>query len=313
MAEEPVGQEAIHRLVADARVRYEFRRSTGDRALIRRGPPDDSDSKQVFRLVTGRWIRQRRLDFDDLDTWEEIEDKELRWHVRRYLIRTLDAPAMSWEWGELRARFGRGALGRWWNPPLRGGATSVVKPGLADRSRLAYKQRLEATAGDELTAIVEQARMGLDSQRERSAGVEQRANFFLGAAGLTTSLVLANAGLLLGDSKLESPWIYLAVAALAIASGCAVLAGFRALQAAMYTFVRTPAYETKRILERRNLDLDEARRREVGALLVAQARTKTIADWKVARLKEARRWFLRTTIGIVVLTLLVLASVVENA
>ena len=46
-----------------------------------------------------------------------------------------------------------------------------------------------------LEELLHQAETGYEHQRQRSSTLEQRANFFLGAAGLTTTLVLANAGL----------------------------------------------------------------------------------------------------------------------
>ena len=51
----------------------------------------------------------------------------------------------------------------------------------------------------------------------------------------------------------------------------------------------------------------------VAALLVAQARTKTIADWKIGRMKGARRWFVFAIVSVVALTLIVLGSAIEQA
>ena len=160
-----------------------------------------------------------------------------------------------------------------------------------------------------LEELKEQALLGYEHQRERIAAVEQRANFFLGAAGLTTSLVLANAGLLLGASKLGSTYRVLAAAVLAAASLCAIAAGLRALQATMITFIRAPPNGVPRLMKRRHLSKDELLHAYIAALVVGQHRLSVIADWKIGRMKEARRWFVLVTVAIVVLTGFVLADV----
>lgn len=303
-----VGQAKIDELVKEARKTYDFRRRKKEQVLVRRR----KSNKEVDRLVGGRWIRQRFLKFDNGSKWKTISNQKLGWHLRRYMVEGLADDRLGWGLGELKERVRRSWIGRKWNPPLRGGATREVSSTLAKRSRLAYKQSFNGISGTSLTELAEQASHGFENQRERSAAVEQRANFFLGAAGLTTSLVLANAGLLLGTSKLDSPWLYLGAGALLVASLFAIAAGFRAVQATMYTFIRTPAYEVERVLERRVLGVAEGRRWETAALLVAQARTKTIADWKVSRLIEARKWFMWLILAVAALTGMVLGNAIER-
>jgi hypothetical protein len=167
---------------------------------------------------------------------------------------------------------------------------------------------LGEAAGADLIELKAEASTGFDHQRERGSNAEQRANFFLGAAGLTTSLVLANAGLLLGAGKLTPPWQALAAAVLGLASLCAITAGLRAMQAAMITFVRTPPNSVDRVVGRRELKGDELNRAHAGALLVGQARAGVVGDWKVARLAMARRWFVGAIAGVVALTVIVLIA-----
>lgn len=145
---------------------------------------------------------------------------------------------------------------------------------------------------------------------DRCAVLEQRANFFLGAAALTSSLVLANSGLLLGTGKLSNPWLSLAAGFLAVSSVCAVVAGLRAMQAAMTSFVRTTPSGVFAILSRASLYGSGMGRAYVGALLVAQNREEVVGNWKLERLKSARRWFLAAVVGVSFLTITVLADVV---
>jgi hypothetical protein len=301
------GKRAIRGMVAVAVRRYEFRRRRSDWTLLR---VDAVDGRGVERLVDGRWIDARRpRSFDDEGVWARISEKQLRWHARRYLIADLGAPGMGWQ-GRFGERFRRGALWRWAVPPLKGGATKGLPPATADRSRDAYAESLAKTKGPELAELKEEALLGYEHQRARATGVEQRANYFLGAAGLTTSLVLANAGLLLGTGKLQTPWLGLSAGALGLASVCAVAAGVRALQASMITFVRSPPNNAVKVLSRRKLKGDDLTRAYLGALLVAQVRAGAVGDWKIARLGSARRWFVGVILGIVLLTAFVLAEAV---
>jgi hypothetical protein len=301
------GKQAIKEMVAAAARRYEFRRRGGDWTLMRL---DSLDGFGVERLVNGRWIDVRRpRAFDDKDAWTRMSEKQLRWHARRYLLADLGAPGMGWQ-GRIRERFRRGALWRWAAPPLKGGATKGLPPAIADRSRDAYAASLTKARGEDLAELKQEALLGYEHQRARVTGVEQRANYFLGAAGLTTSLILANAGLLLGTGKLQAPWLGLAAGALALASVCAIGAGARALQASMVTFVRSPPNGSAKVLARRKLKGDELVRAYLGALLVAQARASAVGDWKIERLGSARRWFIGVIAGIVLLTVFVLAEAV---
>jgi hypothetical protein len=202
-------------------------------------------------------------------------------------------------------------------PPLNGGAPRRVSPEAANCSRDAYFDLLLKimVSGDErekaLEQLREQAELGDQRQRDRATGAETRSNYFAGAAGLTTTLVLANAGLLLGQDKLDNPLRWMAGTALLVASFCAVMTGLRALQASMVTFVRCPANSVSRIVARRNSpDMESLECRYIAALLLSQNRNSVVGDWKITRLQEARSWFALVIAGVVVVTALVLIQAV---
>lgn len=77
----------------------------------------------------------------------------------------------------------------------------------------------------------------------------------------------------------------------------------------MLTFGHTPPNSVSRVMARRSLETEPMMRSYIGALLVGQHRLSAIADWKVMRMKEARRWFVAASLGVVALTLLVLVDV----
>jgi len=300
---QPAGQAEIAVLAAAALESYEFSRRSGDFRLVRR----HRSSERAERLVDGLWITVRRGTVTSSSSeWKKLGTDELERHVRRYLLDDPAAEGVGWRtpWDRMR----RSMPGRWVFSPLKGGSSKRLARGVAKRSRRAYAEQLSEATGNDLRELKEEVLLGYEHQRERITGIEQRATFFLGAAGLTTSLVLANAGLLLGDDKLGSPWLGLAIAALAVASVCAIAAGVRAMQATMITFVRTPPNAVTTVVNRRGLKGDALLRAYVGALLVAQARAGVIGDWKVRRLASARRWFVAAIVGVVVLTAFVLVD-----
>jgi len=302
-------QLAFSAMIAAAASRYEFWRHRRERVLVRRSK--DEPELGLERLVDGFWIRVRApRKFDDESVWEPLGVGALRWHAGRYLIADLGAPCIGWQRKHLRRRLDRGATGRWIDPPLRGGAKRRKINKIAQRQRNCERARLSAARAP--VQLEEEALLGYEHQRERVRGIEQRANFFLAAAGLATSLVLTNAGLLLGSDKLDERWLIPAAIVLGFASLCTTAAGLRALQATMTTFTRLPPDNVPRLEERLEKAEEDLRRARIAALFVAQYRTSVIADRKVARLKAARGWFVSAIFGIVVLTVVVLLSITEG-
>jgi hypothetical protein len=240
----------------------------------------------------------------------KAEDLSVR--VRRFLLPDLNLESIASKPGA-PGRFLRGTrIWGWLVPPLQAGAPRKLKAGkVQKRCRSAYVNDLRKVKGDDLLKVESQILAGYEAALDRISRVEQRAGVFLGASVLTSSLVLGNASLLLSNTdRLETPYLQIAAGALAIASACAIIGAFRAVQTTLFTFSRAIPTSAKKVLERRTLRGEHLTRDYVAALFVATDRAATIGDWKVNQLKAARRWILVTTSGVVVLTIVVLVDAV---
>ncbi len=261
-------------------------------------------------LVNAKWVRiGRPASFDDPMVWEPMEDDDLYWHTIDFLIPDLDEDRLGWFSGS--GRLQRSALGRRIVPPPHGGASREAETDLSERARSVFLENLSDVDDQELAELKDRALSGYDINRERNSTVEQRANFFLGAAGLSSTLVLANASVLLGvgNGALNAPWRQLSAAALAVASFCAIAAGIRAMQAVMLAFGRvSPTSVEDAFNWRETPGSCRVARSHLTALLVAQERELWIGNWKLERLSEARRWFGGAVLGVVVVTGFVLAE-----
>jgi hypothetical protein len=303
MAEQTNGAtNDIGEIVEKALDRYEFYRRQEGRVLVRRR----KKGGRFDRLIDGVWVQRHRSFFVDSSEWESLDTCTLTFHARRYLIEDLMSGRVTGRHPFRRLRLS--LAGRWALPTLKGGASRKIDKSAADCARDSYAESLRNAGEIDCAALREQALAGFEQQRQRGSGAEQKANFFLGAAGLTTTLVLANAGLLVGSDKLHDRWRELAAGALILASICAILCGVRALQAAMATFSRTPPNSVGRLLRRITTDEAEFERCHIAALLVAQGRAGVVADWKISRMASARRWFAGVIAGVVLLTGFVLAD-----
>jgi hypothetical protein len=298
--------EGMGQALADAPEYQYFVKNDKRSMLVRRAGLDGP----IDRLVNNGWVPfvppRRPL---EPWAWKGLAADELQCHKFEYLITNPKARVIPWRRSGARLR--RSSLWRWLIPPLDGGAPRYFDDEVAREARSYYEQFVATSELGDLTELKEQALLGLGQQQDRCAVAEQRASFFLTAAGLTTSLVVANAGLLLGAGKLQSPWLQCAAAALAIASICSVMAGFRAIQGTSYTFSRAAPNAEERIFERSKLSGSAQVKAYVASLLVAARREGEVATWKVERLKAARRWFFGTIGGIVLLTAFVLVEVVR--
>jgi hypothetical protein len=303
----------IEKMVKRSLEHYEFRRRDNSTAgeLIRIGR-----SGRVDILTDGYWrqtTRYRRA--GATDGWGEVEPGDLRHQVRRFFLPDLDGKAVvrkPWEW---RRRFRDTRLWHSLQPPLKGGSPRKLPSSpIRARCRADYCRELRHVRGDDLAEVKAQIREGFDRNRARIAGAEQRATVFLGASVLTSSLVLGNAGLLLGTSaSLDSPFLQIACAFLAVAGGCALVAAYRALQTTMSTFGRLTPSNPKVVFERLDLKGEDLIRDYVAAVFAATNRAATIADWKIARMKSARQWILATMGGVVALTIVVLVDAICGA
>jgi hypothetical protein len=295
----------IQRMVKRSLKQYEFR-FCGDRfiRISRSGRPDV--------LIDGEWRQNARFSPVEAGSSEAMGPEALRRLVRRYFLPDLDGEAVVRKPTEWRRRFRDTRLCRWLAPPMSAGAPRHVLRGpILERCREDYRRELKHVRGEDLAEIKEQISDGFVQNRERIAGAEQRATVFLGASVLTSTLVLGNAGLLLGTSPdLDAPFLQIACAVLAIASACAIVAACRALQATMSTFTRTRPTTALAVTERLDLRGEDLTRDYVAAIFAAANRAGRIADWKIARMKSARQWILATMTGVVGLTIVVLADAV---
>jgi hypothetical protein len=293
--------KAIDAAIDRARAQeYRFWKRPRDEALARFRCTGD-----IELLVNGKWVPiSKPLKFRK---WRMLGDGELRAHGHGYLTQAFDdARAVGW-----KERWPRVGVMRVFSPPLPGGAERKPSNSAIQRARTHRTQQLPELESADLAELEEQALLGHTTLAERCAVMEQRANFFLGAAGLSTSLVLANSGLLLGSGKLNDRWLVWAAAFLVASTVCAVLTGWRAMQAAMATFVRATPNSSSAIVERAEMTGTDLTRAYIGALLVAQNREEVVGDWKLGRLKSARRWFLALMVGIALLAGAVLADVLS--
>ncbi len=154
---------------------------------------------------------------------------------------------------------------------------------------------------EDLDGLIAQAREGYEQEQSRIDGIQQRASFFLGATGLTTTAVLVNGGLLYGHDELHPAGMRIAVGVLlTIATVALAVAGYAGLQATMVMFDRarpnSPWQIERRIWE---LDREEEAHYLLGATLLATQRAEAVGDWKIHQLKRARQWFAGAILSVV--------------
>lgn len=174
-----------------------------------------------------------------------------------------------------------------------GPAPRHVDRGLQRETQKAWRSKFPVhLRGDDLTERIEEARQGYEREESRIDDFQQRATYFLGAAGLTTSLVLVNGGLLYGGNALSPGWLRSAVGVLLLVAAVMLfLAGMAALDATTITFDRVLPNSVRQIPRRAELAGEEARRDLLAALLLAAQRAEAIGDWKLSKLKRARMSF----------------------
>jgi hypothetical protein len=278
---------------------YLFWRRGRDGALAR-----FRSTRDIELLVDGHWVRiVKPLKFH---RWERLGDQDLRAHAHGFLVNAFaDRTAADLSTRE-RLRW----LGpmRVFRPPLPGGAEKSLPDSTILAAGRHCAEQIPTSSAESLAEIRDHALLGHTTLADRCAVLEQRANFFLGAVGLTSSLVLANSGLLLGDGHLEAPWLAPALVFLVIATVSAVIAGVMAMLAAMATFIRTTPNGAMQIIDRTGLPVPEVTQLYIGALLVAQKREEVIGTWKLGRLKTARHWFLVVILGVAALTVVVVLA-----
>jgi hypothetical protein len=188
------------------------------------------------------------------------------------------------------SRFAASRL-RWiLSPPLPMGAPRRLVRSRSTRAEKVFREELGDHASDR---VLQQAIAGWERSRERHNGIESRSQAFLQAAGLTTTLVLANSALLRGQDRVQGAAAWIVIATLVLASATLLVAGVYGLFGSMFAFGRVAPNDVLRVLARaKEPDEELALQQQVAAVLLAQRRTSHVADWKLARLKRAMWWLL---------------------
>jgi hypothetical protein len=141
-----------------------------------------------------------------------------------------------------------------------------------------------------LDGWIEQAQEGYAQEQSRIDGIQQRASFILGAAGLATTGVLANGSLLYSRDSLLSSDVQIVVGGLLmLATFALAVAAYTALEATMVMFELAQPSSPWQV-ERR---MEKVKRKEepdyvLAANLLAAQRAEAIGDWKIRQVKRAR-------------------------
>jgi hypothetical protein len=268
------------------------------------------DGSEFAYLRASGWVRplrQRRLrpitvgEFDNepgASCWKECGKREAREYAQRLFNGvSLDAPVLGRR-QRLSAYLENHDL-HWRHPPIPYGPA----PWRISRERQEATQNQEAghigppkrSDKKSLDRWIRQAREGYEQAQSRIDGIQQRASFVLGAAGVTTAAVLANGGLIYGrtDEVFPSHAGRIVVGALlGLATLALAVAAYAAIEATMIMFeLAEPnsSWQVKRRMSELS-DKDEPRF-VLATILLATQRAEVIGDWKIRQVKRARRFF----------------------
>ncbi len=249
--------------------------------------------------------RERR----ETDGWRECDEAEVSafrtWHFNEVPL----SGAEAGPWWKLRGGSGlglKGGMGRLGPAPRFIG--NACQRRVQNARRLALPEGLDLADLDNLIAA---ATDGYERAEKRIEGIQQRASLFLGATGLTTSLVLVNGSLLYGNGPLHPFGFLVAVGVLLMfAALTLVIAGIAALDATTVSFDRAHPNSPPQVEARLDLESCEARRDLLAAMLLAIRRAEVIGDWKLHQLRRARSAFGVSVVCVVVASVLVLGAVV---
>jgi hypothetical protein len=251
------------------------------------------------------WLQKRVAGRKPLDP-EQLERR-----CRQRMNDTpLDADAEpSSAWAERGRR-----LRQWFVPPLEYGAPRHLRTeSRQDAGEAAYDEQLPSQLTDELRVeLLEQARDGYERQGDRVESIERRAGLYQGGASISGGLVLTGTSLVTGkDGMPDGVLRWIVIVGLAIIAVFLLLSGWRAHQASVRTFAWARPNIRRKILNRAaQSEVAQAQRSLLTALLLAQDRGQIIADWKLARLKQASRYFTIAVLASVVVSVAFLISVI---
>lgn len=183
------------------------------------------------------------------------------------------------------------------NPPLGSGAPRFLDSAATAAATRSYEEGLGNGLTDTRAA---DATAGYERAHDRLRSIEARATVFLQAAGLTGTLVLANAALIVGDDGLTGATGTAVTLGLLVAAIALVVAGIYALFAVTRTFSQVAPHSPARMLKRSRLSADAALKDSVASLLLGQRRLSVVGDWKLDRVKRASWALLVVVAGLAV-------------
>jgi hypothetical protein len=170
----------------------------------------------------------------------------------------------------------------------------------------------EAVRAARAEVILQEAQDIFQEAENRAAGATSRATTLQEAVGIAATLLLAGAGLIVGQTALHGfYWVLLFALFLLGATFSLVMSGLRALSAASTIHAwRRPAQED--IIERSQQPEAEARIALAASLLNSYGYNSKVAAWKVAYLGAAAWWFRIALAFIVSIAMLIGIYAVSN-
>ena len=194
----------------------------------------------------------------------------------------------------LRSRLAEGSRLRGWFDTL---ALPVPEPSQFRASepdlatQLMPTMESDAARAARSEVILQEAQDIYEEADNRAAGVTERATTLQEAVGIAATLLLAGAGLIVGQTALHGfYWVLLFALLLLGATLSLVMSGLRALSAAS-TIHRWHRPAQREILARAQRPEDEARIALAAGLLYSYGYNSKVAAWKVAYLGAAAWWF----------------------
>ena len=227
--------------------------------------------------------------------WETCSETEAQQYALRVFNKhRLDAPVLSRK-QRLNAFMASHDLGVGRQPVPHGPDRRYIRRGIqkeAQELRVGQLELPDDSCEEALDRWIAQAREGYEQEQARIDGIQQRASFFLGATGLTTTAVLVNSGVLYGSEALDSFGVRIVIGLLlTLATIALAVAGYMALEATMSTFDRARPNSPWQIAWRAKLDRAEEQRYLLAATLLTVQRAEAVGDWKIRYMKWARFWF----------------------
>lgn len=244
-------------------------------------------------LIGGEWVRRWKY---ARHPGKKCSEATAKVRMREHLVKGTPGQG-SLTWGRFWQRLIRHGTVRWFFPFLPGGGRRRIDIECANSYRRDEFDQLRQKIGDPAAEgtrsnlIEEQAEHAMASAASRVAAMEERATMLIGASGLTTTLVLTNAGLF-GEDGVGGTMRMVIFIILGLASFLSLLAGARAIQVTTINWDRGYPDSADRLAERASLPAEEMEVFRAAALVIAARRAVDIGSWKSKLLAQARSMFL---------------------